>query len=106
MITITAIIRVRPEAVEAMEQALVEVAEHVRAEEPTTIGFYVSRDLTEPYLFTTYERFADRAAMDRHNGSAAVARFFETAKPLLDGPVVLHRCAEVAAIAQGESGRG
>ncbi|MBW4023850.1 MAG: antibiotic biosynthesis monooxygenase [Proteobacteria bacterium] len=103
MITITAIIRVRPDAAEAMQSALAEVAAHVRANEPTTIAFYVSRDLDTPHVFTTYERFVDRAAMDLHNGSAAVARFFDTAKPLLDGPVILHACAEVAAVSRAGS---
>jgi len=39
----------------------------------------------------------DQAAMDRHNGSAVVARFFGIAKPLLDGPVTLVTCTEVSA---------
>lgn len=103
MITITAIIRVRPEAVEAMQEALAEVADHVRADEPMTLGFYVSRDLDAPHVFTTYERFVDRAAMDLHNGSATVARFFARAQPLLDGPVILHACAEVAAVSRAGS---
>jgi quinol monooxygenase YgiN len=102
MITITAIIRVRPDAAEAMQAALAEVADHVRAEEPTTRAFYVSRDLAEPHVFTTYERFVDRAAMDLHNGSTAVARFFAKAQPMLDGPVVLQACAEVLAISRPE----
>jgi hypothetical protein len=34
--------------------------------------------------------------MDRHNGSVAVARFFTTAKPILDGEVVLHIGREVS----------
>jgi hypothetical protein len=33
--------------------------------------------------------------MDTHNSSAAAARFFATAKPILDGEVVLHICKEV-----------
>ena len=44
--------------------------------------------------FTTDERFTNTAAMDTHNNSAAVARFFATAKPILDGEVVLHICEE------------
>ncbi len=65
---------------------------HVRVNEPGTLGFYVSRDLEEPTVFTTYERFADRAAMDAHNGSDGVARFFHATRPILDGPVTLHSC--------------
>lgn len=42
MITITAIIRVRKGYQQTMAQALLEVAEHVRANEPDTIGFHIS----------------------------------------------------------------
>ena len=34
-------------------------------------------DFEDPCVFTTYERFANLAAMDRHNGSAVVARSSE-----------------------------
>ena len=50
-----------------------------------------------PRVFTTYERFTDRAAMDRHNGSAVVAKFFAIAKPLLDGAVTLVTGSEISA---------
>ena len=43
------------------------------------------------------QRFTDRAAMDRHNGSAVVARFFGIAKPLLDGAVTLVTSSEISA---------
>ncbi len=62
-----------------MRQALLEVAVSVRANEPTA----------DPCVFTTYERYVDRAAMDRHNNSEAVARFFGVAKPMIDGEVTL-----------------
>ena len=100
MITITAIIRARPDAAAALQSALEAHADYVRAHEPTTLGFYVCRDLDEPHVLTTYERFADRAAMDLHNSSESTARFFAKAKPLLDGPVILHTCEEVAAISR------
>ena len=35
--------------------------------------------------------------MDTHNNSAAVAKFFETAKPLIHGDVILRKCLEVSA---------
>jgi quinol monooxygenase YgiN len=97
MLTITAIIRVRKGNEAVMRQALLDVANHVRANEPTTIGFHISQDISDPCLFTTYERFTDQAAMDRHNNSEAVARFFGIAKPLLDGEVTLVTCTEVFA---------
>ncbi|CAL77822.1 hypothetical protein; putative Dimeric alpha-beta barrel domain; putative Antibiotic biosynthesis monooxygenase [Bradyrhizobium sp. ORS 278] len=97
MITITAVIRAKAGHEATMRDALVAVAAHVAANEPETIGFFISQSETEPGLFTTYERFADKAAMDRHNGSAAVAAFFGIAKPILDGEVILVTSQEVSA---------
>ncbi len=97
MLTITAIIRTRDGHADEMRQALLDVAAHVRANEPETVGFFISEDATRPGTFTTYERFTDQAAMDRHNGSEAVAKFFGIAEPLLDGEVTLVTCNEVFA---------
>jgi quinol monooxygenase YgiN len=89
MITITAVIRCRPGTEAALRDGLLEVAANVRANEPQTIDFFVSQSSSDPCVFTTHERFVDTAAMDRHNTSAAVARFFGIARPILDGDVVL-----------------
>ena len=97
MLSITAVMRAKPGEEAKLLSALLDVAVHVGANEPDTLGFHVSRDLEDPTVFTTYERFADRAAMDAHNGSDAVARFFSIARPILDGPVTLHSCEEVEA---------
>lgn len=97
MKTITAIIRVKAGEEQTMRDALLEVAAHVAANEPETLGFHVSVDDADPCVFTTYERFADQAAMDRHNGSDAVARFFGIAKPILDGEVTLIAAQEISA---------
>lgn len=96
MRTITAIIRVRKGHEQTMAKALLEVAEHVRTDEPETIDFYISQDVADPCVFTTYERFTDQAAMDRHNNSAVVARFFGIAKPILDGDVTLVTSTEIS----------
>lgn len=95
MITITAVIKVKSGDEGQMEKGLLDVAASVRANEPGTISFYVSRKLEDPTVFTTYERFVDRAAMDAHNNSATVAAFFELAQPILDGPVILETCEEL-----------
>jgi quinol monooxygenase YgiN len=97
MLTITAIIRVRKGAETLMRDALREVAENVRANEPETIGFFVSQDSGDPGVFTTYERFVDQAAMDRHNNSVVVARFFGIAKPIIEGEVTLITGVEISA---------
>jgi quinol monooxygenase YgiN len=97
MITITAVIRCQPGQQDTLRAALLAVAAHVQANEPETIGFFVSQAADDPCVFTTYERFADAAAKDRHNGSPAVATFFGIAKPILAGEVVLVTGAEVSA---------
>ncbi|MGY4570069.1 putative quinol monooxygenase [Bradyrhizobium sp. BEA-2-5] len=96
MLTITAIIRAKKGHEATMRQALLDVVEHVRANEPSTVGYYVSQDAADPCGFATYERYLDQAAMDRHNNSPAVARFFEIAKPILDGEVILVSANEIA----------
>lgn len=97
MLTITAVIRVKQGSDRVMRDALLEVAENVRRNEPETIGFFISQSEADPCLFTTYERFTDQAAMDRHNNSATVARFFAIAKPILEGAVTLVTGAELSA---------
>ncbi len=96
MLTITAVIRAREGHQDTLRQALLEVADNVRVNEPDTLGFFISQDTKDPCVFTTYERFNDQAAMDRHNGSAVVAKFFAIAQPILDGPVTLVTAAEIS----------
>jgi quinol monooxygenase YgiN len=97
MLTITAVIRAKEGHDDTMRRALLDVAENVRINEPNTIGFFVSQDPATPCVFTTYERFVDQAAMDAHDNSEAVARFFAIAKPILDGDVVLVTAVEASA---------
>jgi quinol monooxygenase YgiN len=97
MLTITAVIRAKKGHEDTMRRALLEVAENVRSNEPNTTGFFVSQDQADPGVFTTYERFLDQAAMDAHNNSQVVARFFGIAKPILDGDVVLVTGTEISA---------
>ena len=95
MITITAIIRANAGQETPLHDALLEVAAHVAANEPGTVGFHVSQSVEDSRIFTTYERFVDEAAKDTHNGSDAVARFFAKAPELIEGEVILHTCREV-----------
>ncbi len=97
MHTITAVIRAKAGHETTLRDALLAVADNVQRNEPGTISFFVSQDPANPSVFTTHERFVDQAAMDLHNNSAAVARFFGIAQPLLDGPVVLVTAQEISA---------
>lgn len=96
MITITAILRAQPGTEALMQQALLDVAAHVAANEKGTVGFFIGCKRDDPTLFTTYERFVDVAAMDAHNGSVAVARCFEIIRPILAAEVVLEICDEIS----------
>ncbi|HDZ2573163.1 TPA: antibiotic biosynthesis monooxygenase [Klebsiella pneumoniae] len=96
MISITAVITVKAGYDRVMADALHEVAAHVRANEPDTQGFYISQDNTNPCVFTTYERFTNIEAMNIHNNSAVVARFFGIAKPILAADVILVTANEIS----------
>ena len=96
MLTITAVIKAKKGHEQTMREALEMVAENVRVSEPGTLGFYISQDQEDPAVFTTYERFVDQAAMDKHNSSAASQRFFKIAKPILDGEVILVTASEIS----------
>lgn len=97
MITITAILRARPGHEAKVRDGLLEVAAEVARSEPGTVGYFVSQSIDEPQIFTTYERFVDRAAMERHDGSAAVARFVQAAGPSLAEKVLLYTSNELSA---------
>jgi quinol monooxygenase YgiN len=97
MLTITAIVRAKAGQEATLRAALLEIAAYVRQNEPDTVGYFVAQDAGDVCRFTTYERYADQAAMDRHNSSAATAHFFNIAQPLLDGPVTLVTATEIFA---------
>jgi quinol monooxygenase YgiN len=95
-VSLTAIIRARPGEAETMRRALLDVVAYVKANEPDTLAYHLSQSTKDPHAFMTFERFTDRAAMDRHNTSPAVKRFFEIAKPILASAEV-HIGDEIAA---------
>ena len=96
MLTITAIIRTKKGHEETVRQALLDHAANVERDEPNTIGFYISQDPNDPCVFATYERFTDQEAMDSHNNSESVAKFFAIAGPILDGDVTLLTAEEIS----------
>ena len=97
MLTITAVIRAKQGREDVVERALRAVIAEVKANEPGTVAYVVSRSTDEPAIFTTFERFVDAAAMTRHNESRAVAEFVAATRDSLDGPLILHACRELDA---------
>jgi quinol monooxygenase YgiN len=96
MLTITAIIRVRSHAKDIVRDALLSVVKTVRETEPQTVGYFITQSADDPCVFTTFERFAARVAMDKHNASEAVARFVRDVGSHFDGDIVIHVGEEIA----------
>ena len=96
MISLTAVIRVKKGSEEDMRDALSDIVEYTRTHEPGTIGYFLSQGIEDHCEFTTYERYADKNAMEQHNNSKKLAEFFEFAKPLFEGEVLIRICEEVA----------
>jgi quinol monooxygenase YgiN len=94
MITITAIIKAKPGHEEEVHQALLASGTEGSAHEPGTLGYHVGRALEDQAVFTTYERFADKEAMDHHNATTGKT-FFDTVGHLLDGAPAFAVCEEI-----------
>ncbi len=92
---LTAIIRVQAGHESTVRDALVKVGEFARLHEPDTIGYHVTQDPDNRQVLATFERFTDRAAMERHNEGAGSKAFFATAGGLLDGPVTVMTGEEI-----------
>ena len=82
-VNLTALIRAKPGAAEAVLGALIEVGDYVKANEPGTLGYTVIRSSDDESLLVTQERFRDHAAMLAHNDGAGSKAFFAAAKDLL-----------------------
>jgi len=95
MFTLTAILRAQKGQEETVKAELVKVGDFVRLHEPDTASFFVTQSADDPCVFVTHERFADRAAMDRHNNGAGSQGFFAAAGHLLDGPATVVTGPEV-----------
>lgn len=105
MYGLSAILKARNGSEQILEKALCDIVEHVKRYEPGTIEYYVGQDLSDPTVFTTYERYISREAMDAHNNSAECAAFYETINPILDGDVILVEAKELVAKQAGKPER-
>jgi quinol monooxygenase YgiN len=83
MVSLTAIIRCKPDTAETVLRALMAVGDFVKDHEPGTLGYVVIRSTDDPLVLITQERFVDAAAMQAHNDGAGSKVFFAVAKDLL-----------------------
>ena len=89
MFILTAILRAKPGYENKVKAALQMVGSYVRVHEPGTTSFFVTQSADDACLFVTYERFVDRAAMDRHNNGEGSQCFFAEVGEFLDGPATV-----------------
>ena len=82
-VNLTALIRCKPGAHDAVLKALLDVGAFVKAHEPGTLGYTVVRSDTDENLLVTQERFRDRGAMAAHNEGAGSTAFFAATQDLL-----------------------
>ena len=61
----------------ALQKAIVEVVRASRAEEGC-IDYSFARDLADPNVLVVFERWADRRALEAHDGSSHMAEFRAT----------------------------
>jgi quinol monooxygenase YgiN len=59
--------------------------------EPGCLEYSVHVDLDDPDRYVLYERWADQAALDRHDGAAHVREFVATFAELLATPIEKRR---------------
>lgn len=95
MFCLTAIIRAQKGAEAQVRAELLKVGVFAKENEPGTIDFFVTQDPNDPCLFSTYERFTDKAAMEQHNAGAGSQGFFAAAGDLLDGDVTVVMSNEI-----------
>jgi len=95
MHALTAIIRAQKDSEALVYAELLKVGAYAREHEPDTIGFFVAQDLEDPCVFTTYERFIDKTAMERHNNGDGSQGFFAAVNNFLDGEVIVVIAKEV-----------
>lgn len=86
---VVATIPAKPEAADAIREALKSLAEATRAEEGC-LAYDLFESGSVPGTFVTVERWTDAAALDAHMAAPHVAAAFAAADGALAGEVAVH----------------
>ncbi|GAB4065741.1 hypothetical protein GCM10028777_16300 [Angustibacter speluncae] len=86
---VVATIPARPEAVEAVREALRTLAAATRTEDGC-LGYDLHESVADPGTFVTVERWTDQASLDAHLAGPNVAAAFSAAEGALAGEVAVH----------------
>ena len=92
---VIATIPAKPEAADAIRQALTTLVEATRAEEGC-LAYDLFESASAPGTFVTVERWTDAAALDAHMAMPHVAAAFAAADGALSGEVAIHPLTPVA----------
>ncbi len=88
-VQVVATIPAKPEAADAVREALSTLAEATREEEGC-VAYDLFESGSTPGTFITVERWTDSAALDAHMGTPHVAAAFAAAAEALNGEVAIH----------------
>lgn len=97
MLTVIAKLRIKAGQEPAFLAAAEQMLAYVKASEPGTLTYTLSRSLADPLEFVFVERYTDQAAFAAHGGSAAAQQFFGAMGGLLDGRPDMSMYEELAA---------
>ncbi len=97
MYTLLATIKAKEEHADELAEALAEMVEWVRENEPGTLTYVCSRSTQNPSEFLVFERYTDEAAFQAHAGSAKFAEFAGMLGSKLDGRPEMKLLDEIAA---------
>ena len=86
---VVATIPAKPEAADAVREALTTLAEATRAEEGC-LAYDLFESASTPGTFVTVERWTGSAALDAHMATPHVAAAFAAAAGALSGEVAIH----------------
>jgi quinol monooxygenase YgiN len=90
MIVVTALIQLRPDAVDTALPAL-ETAIAATHEEPGCIGYALHRDLEDPARLVIVEKWGSAEALEEHGRTPHLKQLFADLGPLVAAPPMIVR---------------
>ncbi len=94
MIVVTALIQVRPDAVDTALQSL-EAAIAATHAEPGCVSYALHRDLEDPARFVIVEKWRDADALSEHGETPHLKQLFADLGPLVTGAPTIVRTEPV-----------
>lgn len=83
MILVVATVRLHPGRAADYEAALAEIMPRVRSANPGIVFYHAGKCRDAPDTYRVIEAYADRAAMDRHIGSASLQQSLTGLMPMI-----------------------